>query len=129
RDPADRDARPRADRAARPSPAAPRRRAPRLRQRRAGGTGVMTRALRRYASLHAKSLASAVGRLAGQPVATLLTVLVIAIALALPAGLRVLVGNAAAVAGSWQGAADFSAYLEPDITADRAREIAGVVEH
>jgi len=88
----------------------------------------MMRALRRYSSLHAQSFASAAARLAAQPVATLMTVLVISIALALPAGLRVLVGNASAVAGSWDGAVDFSAYLEAGVTAERARQIAADVE-
>lgn len=88
----------------------------------------MIRGLRHYFSLHAQSFASAVDRLAGQPVATLLTLLVIGIALALPAGLRVLVGNAAAVAGNWESAADFSAYLDADATAERARELAAEIE-
>ncbi len=88
----------------------------------------MMRALRHYSSLHAQSLSSAAARLAAQPFATLLTVLVISIALALPAGLRVLVGNASAVAGSWDGAADFSAYLAAEVTVERAREIVADVE-
>lgn len=88
----------------------------------------MIRGLRHYFSLHAQSFASAVDRLAGQPVATLLTLLVIGIALALPAGLRVLVGNASAVAGNWESAADFSAYLDADATAERARELAAEIE-
>ena len=51
----------------------------------------MLKATRRYFELHLQNLVGAVGRLARQPFATTLTVLVIAIALALPAGLRVLV--------------------------------------
>ncbi len=53
--------------------------------------------MRRYFDLHLQNLLGACGRLARQPFATLLTVLVIAIALALPAGLRVLVNNAGAL--------------------------------
>ncbi len=56
-----------------------------------------------------------------QPFATLLTVLVIAIALALPAGLRVLVNNLGTLTGGWQGAADFAVYLKIDVSTDRAR--------
>src|SRR5690606_5979931 len=102
-------------------------RAHRCRSPRCGARG-MTRALRRYASLHKQSLASAAGRLAAQPVATLMTVLVIGIALALPAGLRVLVGNAASVAAHWDGAADFSAYLDADATGERAHALAADIE-
>ena len=56
---------------------------------------------RRYLDLHRQSLTGSVRRLAGQPLATLMTLLVIAIALALPAGLRVLVSNLGAVSASW----------------------------
>ena len=89
----------------------------------------MMAALRRYLGLHARNFGGALGRLAGQPFATAMTVLVIAIAIALPAGLRVLVNNVGALSGGWQGAADFSVYLEAGVSADRAREIAdGVAE-
>ena len=44
--------------------------------------------LRHYLALHRQNLLDALRRLASQPFASLLTVLVIAIALALPAGLR-----------------------------------------
>jgi len=49
--------------------------------------------MRRYLGLHRDNLVDALRRLRRQPFATLLTVLVIAIALALPAGLRVLVND------------------------------------
>jgi cell division transport system permease protein len=88
----------------------------------------MTRGLHHYSALHAQSFAGAVDRLARQPFATAMTVLVIAVALALPAGLRVLVGNVAALTGDWQGAADFSAYLAADVGDERAREIADEIE-
>src|SRR5690606_10551890 len=70
----------------------------------------------------------ALGRLSRQPLGTLLTVLVIAVALALPGGLRVLVGNAEALSGSWQSAADFSVYLEQGVADARARELAAEIE-
>jgi len=44
-----------------------------------------------------------------------MTVTVIAIALAFPAGLRVLVNNAQLLSGSWEGAIDFTVYLNVDI--------------
>jgi cell division transport system permease protein len=86
------------------------------------------RALRRYLGLHAQNLGGAVRRLASQPFASLLTVLVIAIALALPAGLRVLVRNAGALSSSWQGAADFTVYLKLGVTEEAAARAAKAIE-
>ncbi len=76
--------------------------------------------LRHYLALHRHNLLDALRRLASQPFASLLTVLVIAIALALPAGLRVLVNNAGALNDSWQGAADFAVYLKIDVSSENA---------
>lgn len=87
-----------------------------------------TGAPRRYLDLHRQSLAGSVRRLAGQPVASLMTLLVIAIALALPAGLRVLVSNLGAVTASWQNAADFTAYLKTEVSADRVRALSREIE-
>ena len=80
----------------------------------------MLKATRRYFELHLQNLIGAVGRLARQPFASALTVLVIAIALALPAGLRVLVRNADALSDSWQSAADFTVYLAMNVSDERA---------
>jgi cell division transport system permease protein len=85
-------------------------------------------ALRHYLGLHRSNLLGALGRLGRQPFATALTVLVIAIALALPAGLRVLVNNAGAVSDSWQSAADFTVYLKLDVTAEAAARLARTIE-
>jgi cell division transport system permease protein len=84
--------------------------------------------MRRYLDLHLQNLVGAVGRLARQPFATTLTVLVIAIAMALPAGLRVLVGNAGALSSEWQSAADFTVYFKVDVPTERARVIARELE-
>jgi cell division transport system permease protein len=85
-------------------------------------------ALRHYFGLHRANLVGAIERLAGQPFATLLTVLVIATALALPAGLRVAVNNADAVSDSWQSAADFTVYLKLDVSEEAARKTAHALE-
>jgi cell division transport system permease protein len=53
---------------------------------------------------------------------------VIAIAIALPAGLRVAVNNADAVSKSWQGAADFTVYLKLDVATEAARRTARALE-
>jgi cell division transport system permease protein len=85
-------------------------------------------ALRHYFGLHRANLVGAVARLTGQPFASALTILVIATALALPAGLRVAVNNADAVSDSWQGAADFTVYLKLDVSEEAARRTARAIE-
>ncbi|HJR69813.1 MAG TPA: permease-like cell division protein FtsX [Gammaproteobacteria bacterium] len=85
-------------------------------------------ALRHYFRLHRNNCVDAVARIIRQPFASSLTILVIAIALALPAGLRVAVNNADAVSESWQGAADFTVYLKLDVTTDAARRTARTIE-
>ena len=89
---------------------------------------VVPRPVQRYFGLHLNNFLGACGRLARAPFATLLTVLVIGIALALPAGLRVLVDNVGTLSESWQGAADFTVYLKTDVGAERARALAHEIE-
>jgi cell division transport system permease protein len=84
--------------------------------------------IRHYFGLHRANFVGALRRLASQPFASLLTVLVIATALALPAGLRVAVNNADAVSDSWQGAADFTVYLKLDVSDEAARRTAHSIE-
>lgn len=85
-------------------------------------------ALKHYLGLHRDNCVGAIRRLASQPFASVLTILVIATALALPAGLRVAVSNADAVSDSWQGAADFTVYLKMDVSEDAARRAARTIE-
>ena len=84
--------------------------------------------LNRYAVSHAQNLVAALGRLVRQPMSSLLTVAVIGIALALPAGLRVLVNNARNLSGSWESAVDFTVYLELTVDEQRARELAQEIQ-
>ena len=86
------------------------------------------RALTHYLCLHRDNFVGAVKRLAAQPFASALTILVIATALALPAGLRVAVNNADAVSESWQSAADFTVYLKMDVSEESARRTARAIE-
>lgn len=84
--------------------------------------------LKRYVRLHVGNLGAAVGRLLRQPAGSLLTVLVIAIALALPAALKVVVKNADALGDSWEGAADFTVYLKLDVAEPAARALGARIE-
>ncbi len=88
----------------------------------------MFRRASHYFSLHVQNLLGAFGRLIRQPIGSAMTVIVIAIALALPAGLRVLVNNFETLSGSWAGAIDFSVYLTMDVEESRARELAVELE-
>jgi len=67
--------------------------------------------LRAYLLRHAQNFLSALGRMARQPVGSLLTVAVIGIALCLPAGLHLLVVNGRAVTSNWDSAVDLTAYM------------------
>jgi cell division transport system permease protein len=83
----------------------------------------MMHRLKHYFALHAQNLFGALGRVARQPVGSLMTIVVIAIALALPAGLGVLLNNAQILNGSWGGAIDFTVYLNLDVDQARAEEL------
>ncbi len=73
---------------------------------------------------HMQNALAALGQLCRQPVATVLTVAVIGIALALPASLQVLVQSGQELAGNWRDIRDFSVYLRPGTGLDAARELA-----
>ncbi len=79
---------------------------------------------------HAQALLGSLGRLARQPFATFLTVLVIGIALALPAALFVAVANMRVVTAGLGDTVQLSAYLAlgttPEEAEDRARSIAAL---
>lgn len=76
-----------------------------------------------WLSRHLQTLVGSLGRLSQQPLASLLTILVMGIALALPACLDVLVKNAQAASGSWDRALDVSVYLKPTVDADTAQRL------
>jgi cell division transport system permease protein len=84
--------------------------------------------IKRYFGLHAQNLVGSLGRLARQPIAAILTALVIAVALALPAGLRVIVSNADLLSESWESVADFTVYLTVDTDEQRAADMAQEIE-
>ena len=73
---------------------------------------------------HVQALLGSLGRLARTPLATLLTLLVIALALALPAALRLFVINAQAATGNFANAVDLSVYLKTDVPLAKAQQLA-----
>ena len=84
----------------------------------------MSGALSTWVARHLHALLSSLGRLAREPFATVLTVLVMALALALPLGLDVLVRNARSATGDFTGAIGLSVYLKRDVSGDKARQLA-----
>ncbi len=76
---------------------------------------------------HASSSVGALGRLSRQPFASLMIVLVIAVTLALPAAINVIVKNAQSVSGSWNNALDFSVYLHDGISVSDAEGLARLI--
>ena len=80
--------------------------------------------LRRHAQVSLESL----GRLDRNRVASLMTAAVIGIALALPAGLYVLLDNLQRLSGGWDGQAGLSVFLKQDVQETVARQLAGTLQ-
>jgi cell division transport system permease protein len=80
--------------------------------------------MKQWLERHAQTSIGSLGRLWQHPFATLLTVIVIGIALALPACLHVFIQNVRTASGGWDNALDISVYLEPDATLDQAKRAA-----
>jgi cell division transport system permease protein len=81
------------------------------------GGGVFDR-LHAYGIAHLQALFFSLGRISHSPVSSLMTIAVIAIALAMPSGLHVLLKNFQGVSAGWDNAAQISLFLKQD--ADKA---------
>ena len=91
--------------------------------------------LNNYLLRHAQTFFYALGQLTRTPFSTLMTTAVIAIALAMPTGLHVLLKNVQGVLSGWDSAAQISLFLERDTSetaalglADRLRQHAAILE-
>ncbi|HEY0634174.1 MAG TPA: permease-like cell division protein FtsX [Gammaproteobacteria bacterium] len=89
------------------------------------GHGGISVALGNFFTLHAQAFIATLGQLSRRPFATLMTVAVIGIALALPAGLYVLLNNAQHMVSGWEGASQISLFLKSGISEARAQQLAG----
>ncbi len=94
----------------------------------AGLQPTLTQHIRSYFLRHAQNFFGALGRMVRHPIANLMTVAVIGIALALPASLHVLVVNGKALSGRWDSAVDISVYLQQDVPVEEARVLAKQLE-
>jgi cell division transport system permease protein len=77
---------------------------------------------------HVGTSIGSLGRLFRQPFASLMIVLVIAVTLAIPAALNLVVKNAQAVSSGWDNALDFSIYLQRDLTESEAAGVARLIQ-
>src|SRR5690606_40811005 len=83
--------------------------------------------LRRWLGRHFATAGESLGRLVRQPFASLMTVLVIAVTLALPAAAHLIIKNVQSLSGNWDNALDFSLYLEEDTPAEEAVRLAEII--
>lgn len=81
-----------------------------------------------WALRHVATAIAAFGRLVKQPFASFLTVLVIAVTLALPAAMHLIIKNVQSLSGNWENALDFSVYLSPETSVDAATRLANLIE-
>jgi cell division transport system permease protein len=81
-----------------------------------------------WALLHVSTAIAALGRLARHPMASLMTILVIAVTLALPSAMHLLIKNAQSVSATWDSALDFSIYLQADTSINDARRLADLIQ-
>lgn len=70
---------------------------------------------------HARTLIASLGTMSRQPASSFMTVAVIAIALALPSGLFVLLNNASHVSVGWDNSAQISVFLKASTTEKQAK--------
>lgn len=81
----------------------------------------------RLAQQHARNFVDSLGRLYHRPVASLLTICVIGITLALPAGLHVLMNNLHGVSYSWESAIQASLFLDNSASEADGRALAAKI--
>ena len=80
-----------------------------------------------WLSRHISTAVGSLGRLVRQPFASLMIILVIAVTLAIPASLNLVVKNAQSVSAGWDNALDFSVYLQHDIDEEAANNLANLI--
>jgi len=85
------------------------------------------RPLSSWAIRHVSTAIAALGRLSRQPFASLMTVLVIGVTLALPAAMHLVIKNAQVISASWDNALDFSVYLQTDVTLEDAQRLVDII--
>ena len=77
---------------------------------------------------HVGTCVGALGRLVRQPFSSLMIIMVIAVTLALPAAVSLIIQNARAISGSWNNALDFAVYLQQELSLSEAEGIGRLLE-
>jgi len=90
----------------------------------AAGQPKVTTRFQAYWINHLQTFFSSLGRLWRAPFASLMTAAVIGIALALPAGMHVLLDNAQRLSANWDGSARISVFLKEAVTDAQANALA-----
>jgi len=91
------------------------------RRRTTGGNQAnLTKSLNIWLSQHAQSFVSSLGQLHKNLGSNLLSIAVIGISLALPAGFYLILANAERVMENWEGAIQIALYLHPDISTNQS---------
>lgn len=78
---------------------------------------------RSYFIRHLQVFFYSLGQLSRTPISTIMTCMVIGIALALPTGLNLLLKNAQHLSGGWESTAQISLFLKKSITASQAQKL------
>ena len=77
---------------------------------------------------HASTSLASLGRLARHPFSSLMIILVIAVTLALPAAINLVIKNAQEISGSWNNALDFSVFLKQELTESEGEGLGRLIE-
>lgn len=88
----------------------------------------MQRQINNYFMQHLRAMVSSLGQLWRAPFASMMTVLVIAIALALPAGLYVFVHNIQMLTQEWQSGAQLSLFVKEEVSDEKALALSQELE-
>lgn len=99
-----------------------------LRAPRPAGPRTVTGAVAIWFERHVQTLVGSLGRLVRRPFATLLSMLVIGVALALPGALHVVLRNAQALSAGLGDSVQLSLYLRRDTSPEQARKVQLAVE-
>ncbi len=76
-----------------------------------------------YFLRHIQVFLASLGRICRAPVSSIMTTAVIAISLAMPTGMHVLIKNIEIVTAGWDGAAQISLFIKKDISEDKAENL------
>jgi len=85
-------------------------------------------ALSTWFTRHVSTSIGSLGRLFRQPFASLMIILVIAVTLAIPAALNLVIKNARSVSDGWDNALDFSVYLQRGLSESEAQGLARLIQ-